>query len=383
MSTYLITLTPTGKFFFGGDMTFEVETKDKTYNEAYGSYIIESNKTPQQTTLLGMMRYLILSHDSVAFNGLNKTIQNHQKAKDLIGEQGFVSNETHQKNEYKLIKSISSCFLLKVDKEGKLYLDKNNNGISLLPVPKDDGYKISFNSELTSIVNSKKRKTPVLLGYDPKKWKEINYIGKKGRIKESDLFTADCRIGISKDYSGKSNDKAFFKQIAYRLGKKENNDRYRFAFFITVDNSLNLDNKPYNESIVSLGGDNSQFILNISKSTVSKIEYAENEVDKNNFDTEYKLILLSDSYLTREEALNCEYAITDLVPFRYLETTVKVKNYTILSEEVKRSKKSYLYQKGSVFYCNEIQLNTLKEALNKKEFVQIGYNDYQVIQKNK
>lgn len=58
---YKITLTPVDKFFFGGDMTFQVGTNEKdSFNEQFSSYIIRSAMFPQQTSLLGMLRFLIL-----------------------------------------------------------------------------------------------------------------------------------------------------------------------------------------------------------------------------------------------------------------------------------------------------------------------------------
>ena len=61
MGKYKVTLTPLGKYFFGGDMTFRVEGKND-YNEQFGSYIIHSSRFLQQTSLLSMLRYLILSN---------------------------------------------------------------------------------------------------------------------------------------------------------------------------------------------------------------------------------------------------------------------------------------------------------------------------------
>ena len=54
MNKYIITLTPTGKFFLGGDMTFALGGEDnKRFDEQFSSYIIKSNYLPQQTSLLG------------------------------------------------------------------------------------------------------------------------------------------------------------------------------------------------------------------------------------------------------------------------------------------------------------------------------------------
>ena len=41
MSKYIVSLTPLGKYFFGGDMTFKVSEKND-YNERYSSYSIRS-----------------------------------------------------------------------------------------------------------------------------------------------------------------------------------------------------------------------------------------------------------------------------------------------------------------------------------------------------
>ena len=69
MSKYIIKLIPTGRFFFGGDMTFTIGKQKETdkskgekdsyqiYNEEFSSYIISSLKFPQQTSLLGMLRF--------------------------------------------------------------------------------------------------------------------------------------------------------------------------------------------------------------------------------------------------------------------------------------------------------------------------------------
>ena len=61
MSKYQITLTPIDKCCFGGDMTFMVGNKeDDEFNEKFSSYIIRSSLFPQQTSLLGMLRFFVL-----------------------------------------------------------------------------------------------------------------------------------------------------------------------------------------------------------------------------------------------------------------------------------------------------------------------------------
>lgn len=378
MSYYLITLTPTGKFFFGGDMTFTVQNdtdETKKFNSENASYIIKSNKFPQQTSLLGMLRFLILSNNQTAFNRQKNTIIDHDKAAELIGDSGFCING---KNDFKRIQSISPCFLR--------VKQNDSDWIDLLPAPKDFGYIISFDNTMQSIVNGNAKPTPCIKGYNPKIWKESLYIGSGQPLTESEVFSEDSRIGISKNYSGKTDDEAFYKQISYRLGKKEsdkedkNQNKFCFAFYAEIDTDLTL--PEYNGSLVTLGGDNSQFILNAVEASSVKTEYPEN-YNNDNAETPKtyacKIVLLSDSYLSKDNANNCLFALSDYVHFKFLETKINVGNYSILSKEVKRSKRYYLYRKGSVFYCTEEQAQQLEEALKNPSFEKIGYNSYQKI----
>ena len=119
MSKYQITLTPVDKFFFGGDMTFQVGAKElpKNWNEItdenerariekqvedntrYSSYIIQSSLFPQQTSLLGMLRFLILRNYEDVFK--EGQIVNKDRAKALIGERSFTVNANdHDENHF-------------------------------------------------------------------------------------------------------------------------------------------------------------------------------------------------------------------------------------------------------------------------------------------
>ena len=77
---YLVKLTPTGKFFFGGDMRFGTDGKDGDFS----SYIIESSMLPQQTSLLGMMRFLLLSNNPDLFDIKDNCIKKDEKLYVLL-----------------------------------------------------------------------------------------------------------------------------------------------------------------------------------------------------------------------------------------------------------------------------------------------------------
>ena len=337
MSKYIVSLTPLGKYFFGGDMTFKVSDKND-YNERYSSYVIQSGQFPQQTSLLGMMRFLLLSNSSEAFDTINLKIISTEKAREIIGAQGFVITKDYASNNFEKIKNISPCFLEMSVNEGVW--------TTLLPAPKDYGYNVSFTPAIKVSFNGKQGDAPILTGYDPKEWKEDLYIGNN------------------------------------RLGNYKQKRKFRFAFEVEVDDSINLTAPPYQHSIVNIGGDSSQFIFEARKATEEQsIFYPESYNNKKEFASEYKVVLLSDSYLKRQEVEKIQYAITNIVPFRFIQTTVETTDYTILSPKNLRSNKYYLYQKGSVFFCTSEQLLSLKETLEKPCFKQIGYNHYQIIKR--
>ena len=123
MSKYQITLTPIDRFFFGGDMTFQVGKDEKDdFNERYSSYIIRSLMYPQQTSLLGMLRFLILRNagEDVFKDG---KIVDKSKAKALIGGKSFSVNSGHEENDFGMIKSLTHIRIGNFHDEGIEYLE--------------------------------------------------------------------------------------------------------------------------------------------------------------------------------------------------------------------------------------------------------------------
>lgn len=363
----LITLTPLGKFFFGGDTTFSIQ--DKEFDEEYASYIIESRKFPQQTSLLGMLRYLLLSNDSKAFDSAAQKIRNTGRATELIGKSGFQA-KGGEALEFGYIKFLSPCFLqVRNKKDGGLWEN-------LIPAPRDQGYAVSFDASMQSYINGVKREVPVVKGYDPKKYNELLFIGEKEKVEESKIFCRDARIGIDRDFEGSTKEGAFYKQICYRFGEGRGNQEFRFAFNACIETDM----IPYDGSIVSVGGDGSYFVLHIGE--VESLELPASYQAE--FACDRKLVLLSDAYLEESDAEQVKFAMTETVPFRFLKTTVNTGSYSILSREVERHDRIRLYRKGSVFFGNCDQIDRLGKALEKrKDFFQIGYNHYQIISNTK
>ncbi len=386
MSKYLIKLKPLGKYFFGGDMTFEVGGKsNKDYNSKYSSYIIESNKFPQQTSLLGMLRYLLLTKSPKVFSLDENRITNKADAANIIGQASFSVTPNHKLDEkqdsrFGKINSIGPCFLLYED-------NKENERIEeyFLSAPKDCQLMVSFKDSLEAYYNGNALKVPSI-SYKVKKeqpdgegkikeytskaeFDTIYISGNGSTIKEDEIFIKDTRIGINKSYEGKTShdDKGYYKQISYRL-----KDGFSFAFVAEVD----FDLSECQNEIVSLGADGSEFSLSASlhSDEFQTLHYPDGITLVKGA---YRVILLSDSLLDSEDIKKACFNISESIPFRFLVTDVKCENYNVLGGKVKRSeKKYYLYEKGSVFYFeSEASANEFVELVEgKEEFHQIGYN---------
>lgn len=336
--TYLITLTPTGKFFFGGDMKFKVGKED---NEEFDSYIIKSNRFPQQTSLLGMLRFLILRNAGPEVFNDNKII-NTDLAQNLIGPESFKANKENP--NFGVIDRISPCFII----------DKKNNEFSPIPITAN-GAEYDFELKEGELYSDK---------YNAKDGISDNF---------SKYFVNDLRMGLLKEPEGKKRSRdeendALFKQENLRF-KNDENSEYCFAFYASIDESVNLTN--YSRQIVSLGADSSMFAIEIEEKEETSIN-----VNRGGIKGE-TVVLTSPSFIPKEE-MNATAAISNVIPFKCLQTTVKDKegSYNRLKRELGTSSKLNLYDKGSVFFFNnkdekEQFCNNLKSH---KEFRQIGYN---------
>lgn len=358
MSKYIITLTPTGKFFFGGDMTFSVGGKDnKKYNEAFSSYIIKSNYLPQQTSLLGMLRFYLLKNDEECFDCSKMKIKNSEKAKNLIGEHSFNIDEKIG-DEYGIIKSISPCYLQALREKGDWEL--------LIPAAFDKGINVIWSNSVCAIFNNSEKKIPVLGGFDYKVGFKHGFVAQNDDfIGLSDIFIEDSRLGINKDYSGKTQDAALYKQINYRF----NNEKYKYRFVFSVDLDKELDLAKYKSDIVSIGADSSMFALDIKEGELQTIAPRDEK--------ELSIQLLSDARISDKVLDYSCFAISETVPFRNLESTVNAADYGRFSKDLKRSERRMtLYKRGSVFYFEDNEKkNSFVEALEKdKKFRTIGYN---------
>ena len=310
---YQVNLIPLKPYFFGGDTTFG--TKGDKENS---SYLIHSRKFPQQSAILGMLKKEIMIQSGV----LTKKVKGEwvdnkykQQAATLVGSQKF-DIFSNKPQDFGTIKNISPIFLIQ---NGKRYIKK----VDIASYPYKNQKLENYNAKIDI--------------YD-------NYISLDSNDTKSsnDIFEIVEQIGNSK----LDEEDSLFKKSSYIL-----KDGFKFAFYLECEYELK-------NSIVYLGADKSVFKLELIKDD-GNLDYEDN----NGY-----LTLLSDAYVTVPLKDNCEFAITSEISYRQL-----INSFDNNQRRFEKSKKIYLYEKGSVIINPS---DKLLDNLNNKNLQQIGYNKY-------
>lgn len=353
---YFITLSPLDWFFFGGEKTFGEGEKSE--------YFVHSNYFPQQSAILGMLRYQLLKQHRLLIEDIKP--EDREKKQDeggeieqLIGKQSFNMNCLHEKFAYGKIKKISPLSIYHLHK-GEFYY----------PLALDEGYSVHFDENVRvslngivkdKVVDSECFNHKMYFNYCLWKNSETGDI-----IHSRNIWLAKTQIGITKMQPDKQDDeKNFYKQEVLRL---QNN--FVYAFWVELEEEVLSDK-------VFLGGQRSVFDM--------KVTSIDREQDiEELFKTKAvcysgntgKIILLSDTFIEKIEELNrlCDFHWSYPSEFRNIETTVRETNY--YKKPVKSSVKYYFFQRGSVFYFHPGQRSNIEKLINNAYLQAIGYNIY-------
>ena len=318
---YKITLKPLQPFLFGGDNTY-----GKIGDKENGTYITKSRLFPQQSAILGMLKKEIMTQQGLLTRKIkgewvdkNKTTTAHK----FVGLEKFDIFQNAPQNFGK-IKKISPIFIeqnnqiiIKKANIKSFLIEKNNNNFFL----KNFTSKFDIFDNFETLDGSKNYKTTDI-------FKEINQTLNQKNATENSLY----------------------KKISYILEKG-----FSFVFFLECDCEIK-------ESIITLGADKSSFIMEVELST-------------QNLDIKTShLILLSDSYISLPLEEHCDFAITSEISYQNL-TNIKgiQKNKKTNKNSFSKSKKVYLYEKGSIIIGAK---QSLIDNLNNPNLQQIGYNTY-------
>ncbi len=116
MTDYLVTFRPLGDYSFGSDRRFSFVGKNNYSKDEYAPYFIRTNSVPEQSTVFGMMRYLILVSNGIQLKqDFRYDESTRNKIEALIGEKSFSLNGSVR--DFGKLEKISPIFLLKNSEE--------------------------------------------------------------------------------------------------------------------------------------------------------------------------------------------------------------------------------------------------------------------------
>ena len=389
MSTYLIKLTPLDKFFFG---------QKKTFGDDNANYFVYSSLFPQQTALLGLLRYQLLQIAGEEIFKDNK-IQDEHKAGELIGKQSF-SPFVEEELQFGIIESLSSVFII----------DKMNEDEHFLPVGRrfqKENEKAPYN---LLHLSCQAGCPPIFGEYKPKKGLASCWLSSKSHtlLNEEDFFTKDERIGIRKDYEGATNDDAFFCQRYYRFknfkeveGEKTKVCKqppvreHDFCFAVLLETHRDIKHEELNKRIVYLGGERQPFLMDLMEVSEETFKLTIESSTLTSDEKHYTVVLLSDAMIESKLLSEVRFASTEVKDFACLLTHVGTRKFynkkkkreeqNLEKDETVLSHQHELYARGSVFYFDtEEQADQFCEDLKKvPNFHTIGYNHTIVIKPTK
>lgn len=347
MSRYKVTLTPLGWFFFGGEQTFD--------NGVTQSFIARSLRFPQQTTLLGMLRYQLLKQNNLLLSGneeKDKTIASDMEA--LIGKDSF-DIEANETQSFGKIKSISPVFI-------------QIGGHQLVPMPLTNGLNISFDKGEVWLSGIKKETIIKVPSFNEKEYdnycKMIDETGRPWDIDGKDgVFTSSMQIGITKADEGDENEKGFYKQETLRFKSRDAS----FTFYLELEDDTKLD-----RGFVFLGAQRSCFKMEVEESD-EKLFVPDHP--------EGSILLLSPTYIYNQALLdaNCLQHWSGTTSFRNLQQRAGGKLQSGAICYHRHSLQCTFLTAGTViFYQDEKQLKKLKELLDVENLIIVGNNYYNV-----
>lgn len=348
MANYQIKLTPVDTFFFGGEK--HIQNKEGDYET---NYFVESNAYPQQTTLLGLVRYYLLLKNRNIFDG--KKITDKTIAADMIGSASF--DYDNPQCGFKKIKTISP-----------LYFAFNNESYFFAPL--DLGFQMSDQFQLYKMDEKGKPKNYNAKDhyFDICQW-IISINGNPKKL--DDIIKTDPQIGNEKTRKGETKDNKFYKQLSKRMAEAG----WSFCIDAEVEDGSGI---PVKDSLfIPFGGEKSFFKLEVEMK--DQAEFGEPRSFRRPFPYFY---CQSDCFVSAGILDQAKLTINQFVSFRNLRTTVaNTEKYSGLSakdtKQMDRSNRFNLLQRGSILYFdNRIVMETVAEAITKDKThcKNIGFN---------
>jgi CRISPR-associated protein Cmr3 len=371
---YLVTLTPLSEYFFGGKKIFfkknsnEINSSKK--EEKY--YFVKSEKFPQQSSLLGMIRKEMLIKNNLFKNSNDYSKEEKEAIVKIIGKESFCFKKEDQ--NFGKIKKISPIFIMDENLYIKTPLDF---------LPSKENSETGNNNEIFSLNKNKKflvnydkdnsKEFYLLEKYDDKKGLNNSYINLKtlSQKEENEIFKEKIKSYVnllnSTNRVNKEEDNNYYMIQKYEMCKK-----LKFAFYLELETEESFDKY---ENIVYLGGENSYFKISfIEEKEESEIEELINKklskLEKYMGCNEHfsKIYLISSTFIDKDiYNENVEFAIAKTTNFKNFNSNNNSFNF----------ENRELLSSGTVLYVKNQNIEKLEKELNSYENAKkIGFNYY-------
>lgn len=373
--TYWVRLKPDHHYFFGGENGLG---SGDTRN-----YLVRSRLWPQQTSLLGMVRYLLLREKGWLADGKRTT---PPEANKLIGERSFslgdMSSDLDELMDFGGIQQISPIFLQRQkpkSKEWHRYHVAPFNAEDPLQESSDEIWYGGAEHPFTEAGLLKSYQAKV--GFAPQLVCATDGEFLAGNLRASGKeestsqtvamntspFIAAPQVGIEKGRDGRTKDQAFYKQTFIRLAPN-----WSFGFYLTVSTGTVVPER----TSIPFGGERSLFHWE-ANSLSDKIPDLESETLVQG-PNQSRIVLLSDSLVEAEVLDDCQFAVIQEKSFRFLQSeNGRTKQHGALSngpDTMQKSNRFNLLCAGSVLYPKDTEKVT--QRLKKARLRQIGYNHF-------
>lgn len=387
MAHYLIELKPISSFFFG--------TEDPKSDDEKVNYFQRSAYFPQQTALLGMIRFQLLKQYGLL--SIKNKIKDTDMASRLIGKESFSASS--QVPSFGVINSLSPLMLLKDDNKEEAYYLFDKSYVRYSDEEKRVKLKLEMNNQAS--LRSENHNIPAmpLLVLDRNREPSVKYIAKypfvsefdtvqrnkakEGKTEMHSLFHSKEQVGIEKSPDGVTKEDAYYK-MEYKTLEKE----WKFGFVVDLNDDLikkfvEDSKKDLKGDFVVLGKERSTFKMSVTKIDKKKrdalLGQSEIEYSKENNNDMYKISLLSDTYIDDEKKFyeHTSFANIDTIDFNniFFEVSGKDNRY---DSKPKKGGCRKLIKRGSEIFTKEPEtlIRMIKEDEIARCFYKIGYNHF-------
>lgn len=369
MAHYLLKIKPIEHFFFGVEKVGNLGNRKP--------YYLETTEFPQQTSILGLLRYVILLKEGK----LSKDFSSDPDVIKLIGSDSFPGNS---ETGYGKIKSLSPVFIL--DNSNTAYFARPQDWEYRF-VKKDTGCKVCYGSDENELDF-----VPYLDGYNAKEGIEPYLISLKNESIPL-WYDEEAKKGVLRKKAKAGNQKNPERFLDAQSTKEEienpKNEAYYKQEFLYMDNKyayacvvkIDLDDLKDFKTVLPFGGERSSFAISFEllKDATTVDQYYFDLQPQNDY---LKIELLSDAYVEQSILDLAIFAVCDTISFRNLTTKTTTKNYNRIDKDKRElcadlSKQLQLLKRGSVLFFDSVEmLQQAEEQLKNNTFTTIGYNKY-------